>query len=106
MKDANSDGKDTEKDMKANENFAPKATTNKHKPIQRKRITKPSIQNKENQIMILLKHGLVLGVLVAETGAFAPPAKPSFLPNVPTANPLISLRLYVEDDSFATPPGE
>jgi hypothetical protein len=56
--------------------------------------------------MMLLKHGLVLGVLVAETGAFAPPAKPSFLPHVPTANPLISLRLYVEDDSFATPPGE
>jgi hypothetical protein len=95
-----------QKRYEANENFAPKATTNKHHSIQRKRITKPSTQNKENQIMMLLKHGLVLGVLVAETGAFAPSAKPSFLPNVPSANPLISLRLYVEDDSFAAPPGE
>lgn len=55
---------------------------------------------------MLFRHGLVLGVLVSETGAFAPPAKPSFLPTVPTATSVTSLGLYVEGASVATPPGE
>jgi hypothetical protein len=60
---------------------------------------------------MILKQGLELGVgvaavLLAETAAFAP-STPSFLPKAkPLASSPTSLHLYVEDDSFATPPGE